>query len=400
MRSSVKSQPETELDLGDLSLEEGGAVLIDHALRRLNPGARISVRSTAADFAVHMAAWARQKGCHYISPDSNLVQLSVPQHYHVAMVTATRAGDTHLPAAEAPMAWGLAARGANVEQGITGFFFPFHARGHIWSKRLSALYARAVAQQWNTATAIDWSQKIENPPELEDAVVQVMTYLIENETAALIIPARFASQIHPQYFETMQLLAIQAADEARHIEVFRRRATCMAPRLGFSSAGGQASLKTLIDEPDFSLAGLLLSVMGEGSFLSLLHFLQHYGPDPLTRRVCALAAKDEARHVQFAMLHLTEAVEHDRQNLTRFAAAIERRHAELTGTAGLNEAVFQALVILAAGSLRPAAIREGHRAVKRLERLMHIGRVRRLEHLGFEHRRAETLSTLHTRNFM
>ena len=51
-----------------------------------------------------------------------------------------------------------------------------------------------------------------------------MTYLIENETAALLVPARFLAQIHPHFREVLQLLAIQAADEARHIEVFTRRA--------------------------------------------------------------------------------------------------------------------------------------------------------------------------------
>ena len=33
---------------------------------------------------------------------------------------------------------------------------------------------------------------------------------------------------------------------------------------GLSTAGGQASLKTLPDEPDFALASFLLSVLGEG----------------------------------------------------------------------------------------------------------------------------------------
>jgi hypothetical protein len=43
----------------------------------------------------------------------------------------------------------------------------------------------------------------------------VMTYLVENEQAALIIPARLLSRIHPHFRVVMQLLATQAADEAR-----------------------------------------------------------------------------------------------------------------------------------------------------------------------------------------
>ena len=82
-----------------------------------------------------------------------------------------------------------------------------------------------------------------------------MTYLIENETAALLVPARFIAQVHPHFREVMQLLAIQVADEARHIEVFTRRATLRRKEgLGLSTAGGQQSLKTLLEEPDFTLA--------------------------------------------------------------------------------------------------------------------------------------------------
>ena len=63
--------------------------------------------------------------------------------------------------------------------------------------------------------------------------------------------------------------------------------------LGLSMIGGQTSLKTLLDEPDFALASFLLSVMGEGSFLVLLNFIHRYGPDSITRtsRVSPLKMK-------------------------------------------------------------------------------------------------------------
>ncbi len=42
--------------------------------------------------------------------------------------------------------------------------------------------------QWDPATAIPWDAPIDQPAEVEDAIVQIMTYLIENETAALLVP--------------------------------------------------------------------------------------------------------------------------------------------------------------------------------------------------------------------
>ena len=174
-------------------------------------------------------------------------------------------------------------------------------REHVWADIAPKLYAAAAASQWDPATAVDWAAPIHAvPPEIETAVVQIMTYLVENEQAALIIPARLLSQLHPHYREVMQLLATQAADEARHVEVFTRRGLLSGGPLGTSLAGGRASLATLLNEPDFTIASFLLSVLGEGTFVDLLRFLHAHAPDPVTADVTRLALRDEARHVAFA----------------------------------------------------------------------------------------------------
>src|SRR6185295_6835863 len=116
----------------------------------------------------------------------------------------------------------------------------------VWADDASRIYAQAVAAQWDPEIAIPWNAEFNLAEEVEDAVVQIMTYLVENETAALIIPSRFIAQMHPHFREVMQVLAVQAADEARHMEVFTRRALLKRRELGLSTAGGQQSLKTLV----------------------------------------------------------------------------------------------------------------------------------------------------------
>jgi hypothetical protein len=297
-------------------------------------------------------------------------------------------------------AWGLAARGALVEPGGP----PLHwadldRRDEVWSDAAPRLYAQAAAAQWDPAAAIDWSRP-DLPDEVEGAVVQVMTYLIENEQTALLVPARFLARIHPHYREISQFLAIQLADEARHIEVFSRRAALTGQPLGISSVGGRASLQTLLDEPDWANASFLLSVLGEGTFLSLLAFLDRYAPDPVTARVAHLARQDEARHVAFALGHLGARVTAEPRARDRLRAAIERRHDALAHTAGLATAVHDSLVILAAGSWEPDAVGAGWERVLTLQDEMDQGRRRRLVRLGFSEGEAVELSALHTRNFM
>jgi len=382
----------TELDLDDLGLDEGGHLLVAHALVSSE---RVLVRGRAENLAVDLPAWCRARGDRCARTDVGFVIERGPYQR-----TGERAGSIDRPVDHAPARWGLAARGARVEAGAPLLDLPLAAKSAVWADEAARLYAQAAAAQWDPATAIPWDAPVEHPAEVEDAVVQVMTYLIENETAALLVPARFLSRIHPHFREVMQLLAIQTADEARHIEVFTRRATLRRQELGLSTAGGQASLASLFDEPEFAIASFLLSVLGEGSFLSLLWFLRDHAPDLCTREVARLAAQDEARHVAFGLAHLQRHLGEDPSLRGRLAAAIERRHAALANTAGLNALVFDALVLLAAGDWSPASLRRGHAAVVELVGDMDRGRRQRLSRLGFSADEATALSALHTRNFM
>ena len=81
-------------------------------------------------------------------------------------------------------------------------------------------------------------------------------------------------------------------------------------------------------------------------------------------------------------------------------SCVRRRHDALATTAGLNEEVFDALVVLAAGSWTSSALREGWTRVQALERAMYQGRKLRLARIGFDDADAEELAGLHTRNFM
>jgi hypothetical protein len=385
--------------LDDLSVDAGGHLLIEHALAALPPGDRLTITGRHPALAIHLVAWCREHG-HRIDrgdPPVIIKGTSEQQRWQGAVRAGSPAGP---PDAVADQRWGLAARGALVEAGGPPIGACWADRDHVWADVAPRLYAAAAAAQWDPATAVDWSATATLPPAAERAVVQVMTYLVENEQAALIIPARLLSQIHPHFREVMQLLAIQAADEARHVEVFGRRALLHGGPLGASSVGGRASLHTLLAEPDFTTASFLLSVLGEGTFVDLLRFLHQHAPDRVTADVTRLALRDEARHVAFGVAHSAHAARSDPGYLGALRQAVERRHAALLETAGLGSDVFDALVLLAAGSWEPAAIGRGWRAVQELQHTMDEGRRRRLEYIGFPPGEAAELSALHTRNFM
>ena len=399
-----------QVDLGSLGLAEGGYLLIKRALRQSGAREEIAVSGTAPELHVDLRAWCRAEGHRFDwrpagngNPGYAVILSGEAETGRWA--DAQRAGqrDGIRPdavAEHAPRSWGLAARGAIIEAGSPEFDFHLVDKIEVWADDAARIYAQAVAAQWDPETAIPWHADFTLPDDVEAAVVQIMTFLIENETAALIIPSRFIAQLHPHFREVMQVLAVQAADEARHIEVFTRRARLKRNELGVSTSGGQASLKTLVDEPDFAIASFLLSVLGEGTFLSLLWFIEQYAPDPVTASVARLAAQDEARHVAFGLAHLSQHLSTDASLRPRLADAIRRRHETLRHTSGLNAEVFDALLLMAAGSWEHADLRNGYRRVMQLTGDMDEGRRKRLMRLGFTELEAAELSGLHTRNFM
>ena len=221
-RTMAESPPPT-IDLEALGLDRGGHLLVERALRGLPVGGRLTVRGRDPALSVHLRAWARQRG-HQIDDDGVLVRGAADEQRWLGAERAGGPSSTEIVARPAPT-WGLAARGALVEQGGPELHFDFEERDLVWSDLAPRLYQQAAASQWDPGTAIDWNAQIDLAPEIEAAVVQVMTYLVENEQVALIVPARLLGRIHPHFREVLQVLAVQAADEARHVEVFSRRAT-------------------------------------------------------------------------------------------------------------------------------------------------------------------------------
>ena len=389
------STPKRSLDLEDLNLADGAPVLLRRALSSLSEGDWLEVRGDSANLGEDLAAWCRTQGLGYQRPAG-----SPAPHRIQKAASPLVLHSPHEVVEAADPAWGLAPRGAAIEAGGPQFAFPLKHKRDVWAANLASIYKQAVANQWSAARDIPWNDLPKLPVELEHAVRQIMTFLTENEFAALYIPARFIPRIHPHYREVIEVLAVQVVDEARHAEAFTKRAQATGFELGTTASSGQLSLQTLLEEPDFTTATFLLCVMGEGTFLSLLKFLHEHAPDPATAELARLAHRDEARHVAFGTEHVRYVLQTEPDKRRSLAAAVERRSQVLASVSGLSPYVSDALVVLAGGGVSVAQIREGARRVLALHREMDSSRRERLQSLGFSGAEATELSAYHTKNFM
>ncbi len=390
------STPKQYLGIEDLGLHEGATVLMRRALAQLRPGEWLEVRSDSNELTDQLAVWCRKEGlvCERTQGAAGLCRVQAIGPTPSVATSRAQIAETADPS------WGLSPRGARVETGGPEFGFTLRQKRDVWARELNAIYTQAGANQWSASRDIPWSDLPKLSTEIEVAIAQIMTFLTENEFAALYVPARFIPRIHPHYREVVEVLAMQVVDEARHAEAFTRRAVAGGAELGTTAASSQLSLKTLLEEPDFTTAAFLLCVMGEGTFLTLLKFLGERAPDPVTAALARLAHRDEARHVAFGVEHMRYVFEREPELRVSMASAVERRSQMLASVSGLSPFVHDALVVYAGGGISVEQIRSGARYVAELQREMDRTRRERLESLGFESTAASQMSSYHTKNFM
>jgi TusA-related sulfurtransferase len=410
------------IDCQNLSGADGLFVMVSRALDKVKSGDVLDILSDNPSAGHDLAAWTRLTANRFLTS----MQIDSRTTHRIQKGSAARiltdrdfdwgnhapitnghfdtrsclVGQTAIIRENARPADGFAPRGAVVETGSPEFPFDVLERRHAWSANAADLYDQARAGYWNASTDIPWNELRPLDDEVERSVCQLMTFLAENEYSALYVPAKWIARIHPHFAETVLFLSTQVSDEARHIEVFVKRALANGGGLQFSSASTETSLKTLLDQEDFIQASFLLSVLGEGTFLDLLRYIERHAPEPVTREIARRTRIDETRHVNFALSHIREAFRADSKLKRLLQRAIAERASALSGVKGLNPLVEESLVILAAGSFTPERLPAAMQARTELYRTMHENRVRRLITVGFEESEAEQMSDLHTPNFM
>src|SRR5580692_2009659 len=111
------STPRGFLDLEDLGLHEGAAVLLRRALVQVAEEDWLEVRGGAADLEESLPAWCRKEGLGYRYVARGLRRIQKAAH---PPLVKTLRGE---PAEVAEPAWGLAPRGGRLESGGPPFGF-------------------------------------------------------------------------------------------------------------------------------------------------------------------------------------------------------------------------------------------------------------------------------------
>ena len=257
-----------------------------------------------------------------------------------------------------------------------------------WSESAMLLYEEAVQRQWSSAMDIPWADLPELPEEMELAMSQLCTFLTQVEFIAGDVPGKYAPNVSGEFFEVALFLASQIMDEARHLDVFRKRA--LANGIGLLKAGPGAI--GLLTAQDFTEMASTLHLVGEGFIQSMFRMGEMFAQTEVDKRMFRLAAQDESRHVAFGVMHMKYVMETQPERREEIHTYLDRMEGNLgqgstqAGLTGGGE-TGEAMAILLGGGTSEAQLRDGYMKLLAIRKRQVNEYMHRLEVVGLGDRR-------------
>jgi hypothetical protein len=257
-----------------------------------------------------------------------------------------------------------------------------------WSDSSMMLYEEALQRQWSSATDVPWQEMPELDDDLELAMSQLCTFLTQVEFIAGDVPGKFAPSISGDHFETGLFLATQIMDEARHLDVFRKRA--LANGIGLLQAG--AGAVGLLTAQSFVDMAASLHLVGEGFVQSLFRMGEMIAHSEVDKKIFRLAAQDESRHVAFGVMHLKHVLDTEPERREEIHTYLDRMEGIVGSTpnqSGLTGGgdTGEALAILLGGGTSEPQLNDGYNKLLAIRRKQFNEYVHRLDVVGLGDRR-------------
>ncbi len=258
----------------------------------------------------------------------------------------------------------MAPRGADLEEGYPKMGYTMNAKYEVWSENVVPLYEEAVSRQWSATRDIPWQDLKPLPEDLERAQCEFCTFLTEVEMVASDFPAKWLWRMNQHFHEVKMFLCTQAMDEARHLEVFRKRALANGGGLLHARGETELGLGNILHSPNYIQGSFMMHVVAEGMVLDIFRAGEFLAQNDVEKKIYRMCMQDEARHVAYGTMHLKYFLENAPDQK---AAQMELHAAADIGERSfssflLNPYIIEPLAVLAGGGIKH--IDKGMDAVK------------------------------------
>ncbi len=252
--------------------------------------------------------------------------------------------------------YSMAARGSVLVPGLPDLGYTINRKSDVWSDNVVALYEEAKTRRWVPAVDIDWDAlgSLELVPEVRAAVCQLYTALEEMALVAMEHPSRWVSLINQEFLELKSFLCAQMIDEARHVEVFRKRAL-VGGGLKRASAPLEQALKEMLMAETYAQASLAINVLLAGAMLAIV--VRAGRLSRADARLARLVGQDLARSIAYGVGHVRYHLAHQPAERELLQDYLDRTEHTLVGVLASRE-VLEPLIVLEARGIEPERVRE------------------------------------------
>lgn len=283
--------------------------------------------------------------------------------------------------------YSMAARGSEIwESSHLGY--TVNRKSDVWADNVADLYEESKARRWVPAVDLDWKAlpSTVTTPELEAAMAQLCTTLAEIALVAMEMPSRWIFAINQEFLELKSYLCAQMIDEARHVEVFRKRALAGGQGLKRASANVEQALKEILFAETYPEGAFAMNVMLATLIANVLAHASATARLPIDGRLFRLCLQDTGRTLAYGMGQARYHFAHQPHTRAVFEDYLDRTEHCLFGVAGSPE-LLEPLIVLSGGGTDKAQIASGCRMVKRLMASVVEQYLERCAALGLEGRR-------------
>lgn len=222
----------------------------------------------------------------------------------------------------------------------------------IGQLKLEDLYKKAKREQWNADVQLDWEQPVDPAGKILDEQrspfrsmkffqrlsrtqrdafnahnsAHILSQILHGEQGALMVAGELVAAV-PDY-EAKLYAASQAMDEARHVEVFERYIRKLDSVYPITKPL-RSILTMILEAKHWQSKTVGMQVILEGLALGTFVNVRAATSCDLLRDLMTYVTRDEARHVAFGNLYLTEKIRDmhpdDRAEVEDFALDMTRR---------------------------------------------------------------------------
>jgi hypothetical protein len=193
-------------------------------------------------------------------------------------------------------------RGAVPIPGVESMGYSIFHKAEVWSDACAPMYEEAIQRRWRPATDVPWTEIQPLADDLERAICQVSTYLSEKAQMEADVIGRWEPEISYGYHEVKLYLATVVFEDARAVEVFRKRALSNGGGLGIQSPGW--SFRSVVDARNFTEMAVMQFVLHDCLTLAEYQYGEKYAHNPAEKYIFGHMLEDKARHVAYGITHL------------------------------------------------------------------------------------------------